>query len=139
MPREAGHPVTGACETAALARAGITGSPAFAGDDEQTVPRHSTTIFASSVTENPLSPFQVNASVPLSVGDRVERHERVRGDRRIERVEKISSPLYLHENDVMMSRGISRPLVPWRKPVSITCEISVLISITSPRFACAAR
>ena len=35
----------------------------------------------------------------------------------------------------MMSRGIICPLVPWRKPVSIECEISVLISITSPRLA----
>jgi hypothetical protein len=44
----------------------------FAGDDAvrglRTRPgmTYSTTIFASSVTENPLSPSQVNANVPLA-------------------------------------------------------------------------
>ena len=35
----------------------------------------------------------------------------------------------------MMLRGISWPVRSGRKPVSIACEISVRISITSPRLA----
>src|SRR6266699_6605312 len=37
----------------------------------------------------------------------------------------------------MMSRGISSPSWVRRKPVSIACAASVLISMISPRFACA--
>ena len=33
----------------------------------------------------------------------------------------------------MMSRGMAAPVLEWRNPVSISCEISVLISMTSPR------
>src|SRR6266705_2743329 len=38
----------------------------------------------------------------------------------------------------MMSRGISSPSWVRRNPVSIGCAASVLISMISPRFACAA-
>ena len=37
----------------------------------------------------------------------------------------------------MMSRGISSPVWVRRNPVSISCAASVLISMISPRFACA--
>src|SRR5882724_7177401 len=37
----------------------------------------------------------------------------------------------------MMSRGNSLPVLSGRKPVSISCEISVLISMISPRLALA--
>src|ERR1700693_1490620 len=37
----------------------------------------------------------------------------------------------------MMSRGISSPSWVRRNPVSIGCAASVLISMISPRFACA--
>src|SRR5260370_39475486 len=37
----------------------------------------------------------------------------------------------------MMSRGINSPNCVRRKPVSIACAASVLISMISPRFACA--
>jgi hypothetical protein len=33
----------------------------------------------------------------------------------------------------MMSRGTIWPTLSWRKPVSMMCEISVLIWMTSPR------
>src|SRR2546430_13058317 len=36
---------------------------------------------------------------------------------------------------VMMSRGTALPVLSGRKPVSILCEISVLISMMSPRLA----
>ena len=66
--------------------------------------RHSTAIFASSVTENPLSPSQVNASVPLSVAVVKNVTNGLAAMAGKNTVEKISSPLYLHENDVMISR-----------------------------------
>src|ERR1035437_8836924 len=37
----------------------------------------------------------------------------------------------------MMLRGMGTPMVEWRNPVSISCEISVLIAMTSPRLALA--
>src|SRR5258706_3835650 len=39
----------------------------------------------------------------------------------------------------MISRGISSPSCVRRNPVSIACWASVLISMISPRFACAGR
>src|SRR5947207_15040431 len=104
---------------------------------KESKPPHSTTIFASSVTEDPLSPSQVNAGVPLVVAVVKKVTNGLAASAGKNSVAKISSPLYRHENDVMMSRGIICPLVLWRKPVSMMCEISVLISITSPRFALA--
>src|SRR5258708_55854 len=96
---------------------------------------YSTTIFASSVTSKPLSPIHWNTSVPLSVATVWKVMNGLAATAGNSCVAKISSPLYLHENDEMMSRGMSRPLVPWRKPDSITWLISVLISTTCPRFA----
>ena len=79
---------------------------------------HSTTIFASSVTSKPLSPIHRNASVPLSVATVWKVMNGLAAIAGNSCVAKISSPLYRHENDVMMSRGMSRPLVPARKPDS---------------------
>src|SRR6476661_4097206 len=49
--------------------------------------------------------------------------------------EKTTSPLYVQTNFSMMSRGTSWPSAPVRKPVSIGCDSSVLISTMSPRLA----
>ena len=48
---------------------------------------------------------------------------------------KISAPLYVQTNFRMMLRGIGSPICVRRYPVSMSCEISVLISMTSPRRA----
>ena len=67
--------------------------------------------------------------------DREERDERVGGDRRIELgAENLLAVIGADEIRDDVARD-DWPTLPWRKPVSITCEISVLISMTSPRLA----
>jgi hypothetical protein len=48
---------------------------------------------------------------------------------------KISRPFQVAVKSSTMLRGMMRPLVPGRKPVSIGCMINALISTTSPFFA----
>ena len=48
---------------------------------------------------------------------------------------KISAPFQVAVKRSMMLRGMMRPLVPGRKPVSIGCMISALISTISPFLA----
>src|SRR5262249_14673988 len=102
---------------------------------ERHAPRHSTVMSTDSVATKPLSPVHSKASVPLAVA-RVKKEMNglapIAGN---SSARKISSPLYLQTKSVMMSRGIGLPVGSGRKPVSITWEISVLISMTSPRLA----
>src|SRR5262249_12576545 len=46
-----------------------------------------------------------------------------------------SAPAKVAVNELMMKRGTGLPSLSLRWPVSITCEMSVLISITSPTLA----
>ena len=45
------------------------------------------------------------------------------------------SSLYTQRNLLIILRGITLPSLSFRSPVSMGCEISVIISTTEPRFA----
>src|SRR5262249_11173633 len=105
-----------------------------AGDDGRCRP-HSTVMAAEAVASKPLSPVQAKLSVPLSVAAVEKVKNGLAGIAGEGSGRKISSPLYLQTKSMMMSRGSSLPELSGRKPVSITCEIRVLISMISPRLA----
>src|SRR5262249_39856077 len=97
--------------------------------------RHSTVILTDSDAVKPLSPVHSKLSVPLSLATVKNVRKGLAAIAGKSSARKISSPLYLQMNSLMMSRGTGLPVPSGRKPVSMTCEISVLISITSPRLA----
>src|SRR6516162_2131647 len=108
-----------------------------AGNNKAVGKLHSTASSAVSLCTKPLSPVQRNSSVPLSaatVKNEINGLAAIAGD---SSARKISLPLWVQRNSVMMSRGIIVPFVPVRNPLSIGCEISVLISMISPRRALA--
>src|ERR1700721_1565781 len=96
---------------------------------------HSTVMLAEAVSEKPLSPIHSKSNFPLllaTVKNEMNGLAAVPGKRS---ARKISSPSKRQVKLVMMSRGITTPDVVWRKPVSMMCDISVLISMTSPFLA----
>src|SRR5262249_20390952 len=117
---------------------GAGGAGARQCDQEKSRRRdHSTVILTDSTALKPLSPVHSKFSVPLSVATVKKVRNGLAEIAGNSSARKISSPLYLQMKSVIMSRGIGLPVLSGRKPVSMTCEISVLISITSPRLALA--
>src|SRR5262249_16125781 len=96
---------------------------------------HSTVMVACSVAENPLSPVHLNSSVPLAVATVLNAMTALAPSVGWTSARNISWPLSVHTKRLMMSRGIALPMLSWRKPVSISCEISVLIAMISPFLA----
>ena len=66
------------------------------------------------------------------LGDRIDFVAEIAGDMSML---KISASFHVAVKRSMMLRGMMRPLGPGRKPVSIGCRISALISTTEPRLA----
>src|ERR1700676_4678393 len=96
---------------------------------------HSTEMLAEAISANPLSPIHSKSNFPLSVAtvkNETNGFAAIAGNRS---ARKISAPLKRQVKLVMMSRGINWPAAVWRKPVSMMCDIKVLISMMSPRLA----
>src|SRR3984893_5629772 len=89
----------------------------------------------SAVVTVPLSSTQAKAKVPLSSTFTVNSKyglAEIAGSRS---ARNTSWPLKVQTNELMISRGMGLPLSSLRKPVSMTCEISVLIWMMSPFLA----
>src|SRR5712671_2438940 len=84
------------------------------GDELQRPYAHSTVIFAVSVTSKPLSPLQVNSSMPLSVATVKNDMNGLAATAGNRSARMISWPLYLQVNRLIMSRGICLPTKSWR-------------------------
>src|SRR5580704_6195804 len=89
----------------------------------------------SAVVTVPLSSTQAKAKVPLSSTFTVNSKyglAEIAGSRS---ARNTSWPLKVQTNELMISRGIGLPASSLRKPVSIGCDISVLIWMMSPFLA----
>src|SRR4029077_5496610 len=89
----------------------------------------------SAVVTVPLSSTQAKAKVPLSATFTVNSKyglAEIAGSRS---ARNTSWPLKVQTKELMIWRGIGLPLSSLRKPVSIGCDISVLIWMISPFLA----
>src|SRR5580704_733252 len=96
---------------------------------------YETVMPCSAVVTVPLSSTQAKANVPLSATFTVNSKyglAEIAGSRS---ARNTSWPLKVQTNELMISRGIGLPFSSLRKPVSIGCDISVLIWMMSPFFA----
>src|SRR5580700_9449454 len=96
---------------------------------------YETVMPCSAVVTVPLSTTQAKAKVPLSstfiVNSKYGLAE-IAGSRS---ARNTSWPLKVQTNELMISRGIGLPASSLRNPVSMTCDISVLIWMMSPFLA----
>src|SRR5580704_17048611 len=96
---------------------------------------YETVMPCSAVVTVPLSSTQAKAKVPLPATFTVNSKyglAEIAGSRS---ARNTSWPLKVQTNELMISRGIGLPASSLRKPVSMTCDISVLIWMMSPFLA----
>src|SRR5436190_9526372 len=97
--------------------------------------RHVTVISTWWAATKPSSPLQRKAMMPLSLATAENETNGLAAIAGDIFMRKISRPFQVALKSSMILRGMMRPLVPGRKPVSMTCMISALISTTWPFFA----